>query len=215
MSQDNNHHASSCSTCAQSKVQRHFQTGKLMPLPTPHRPWSHIAVDFITDIPESEGSTAILTVADKFSRGLKLFSLPALPSTFGTIIQPNHPVLRHAGGHGVHSSYHKSGQPSWRVTLSLTSGYHPQSNGQVERSNQEIERYLHTYCASNQNDWAKFQPWVEYAQNSLIHFATNMTLLQCILGSQPPLFPWNTETEVPADDDWFHHSEGVWESAHQ
>lgn len=53
------------------------------------------------------------------------------------------------------------------ATVSLTSGYHPQANGQTERMNQEIGRYLRTYCQDNQNDWVHFLPWVEYAQNSL------------------------------------------------
>lgn len=75
------------------------------------------------------------------------------------------------------------------ITVSLTSGFHPQSNGQVKRLNQEIGRYLKTYCVNNQNDWAKYVPWVEYAQNSLKHSATNLTPFQCVLGFQPSHFP--------------------------
>lgn len=51
-----------------------------MPLPNPQHPWSHIAEDFITDLPESEGNTTVLVVADRFLKGLKLIPLPALPS---------------------------------------------------------------------------------------------------------------------------------------
>ncbi len=45
----------SCSVCAISKTPRHLPAGKLVPLPVPQRPWSHIGVDFITDLPNSEG----------------------------------------------------------------------------------------------------------------------------------------------------------------
>lgn len=102
--------------------------------------------------------------------------------------------------------------------MSLTSGYHPQSNSRVElwkkveRCNQEIGRYLSSYRADNQNNWVRFLPSVVYAQNSLRHPATKMTPFQCVLGFQPPLFPWNaTETEVPAVDDWFRRSDAVCE----
>ncbi len=41
------------------------------------------------------------------------------------------------------------------VNISLTSGYHPQSNGQTEHLNQELTRFLRTYCQQNQADWSK------------------------------------------------------------
>lgn len=51
-------------------------------------------------------------------------------------------------------------------------------------------------CTKKQNEWVLYIPWVEYEQNSLKHFATNLTPSHCILGFQPPLFPWNfTEAE--------------------
>lgn len=42
------------------------------------------------------------------------------------------------------------------VTVSLTFGYHPESNGQAERMNQEIGRFLRSFSSDNQSDWAKY-----------------------------------------------------------
>ncbi len=57
--------------------------------------------------------------------------------------------------------------------------------------------------------------WTEYAQNSLRKPATGITPFQCILGYQPPLFPWSGEpSNVPAVNDWIQRSEETWNQAH-
>ncbi len=45
------------------------------------------------------------------------------------------------------------------VTVSLSSGYHPQTNGQAERKIQELGRYLRAYCQVDQYSWSCFLPW--------------------------------------------------------
>ncbi|XP_049326823.1 uncharacterized protein LOC125787072 [Astyanax mexicanus] len=103
------------------------------------------------------------------------------------------------------------------ITVSHTSGHHPEANGQVERLNQEIGRLLRHYCHDQQGEWSRFLPWAEYSQNSLRSSSTGLTPFQCVLGYQPlgSRFPWNAErTDAPAVDDWFTHSERAWEQTH-
>ncbi|KAK3516619.1 hypothetical protein QTP70_022038 [Hemibagrus guttatus] len=58
--------------------------------------------------------------------------------------------------------------------------------------------------------WSEFLPWAEYTQNSLIHSSTGLTPFQCILGYQPPLFPWSGEpSNIPAVEEWYHLSQEV------
>lgn len=61
-----------CKTCAMNKSARQLPAGLLEPLPIPRRPWSHFAVDFVTDLPFSQGNTSILTVIDRFSKACQL-----------------------------------------------------------------------------------------------------------------------------------------------
>ncbi|KAI2644560.1 Transposon Ty3-I Gag-Pol polyprotein [Labeo rohita] len=100
------------------------------------------------------------------------------------------------------------------VSVNLSSGYHPQTNGQTERKIQELGRYLRAYCHEDQHSWSRFLPWAEYAQNSLRQDTTGLTRFQCVLGYQPPLFSWMEEpSHVPAVDHWFRESERVWDSS--
>ncbi|KAK3548492.1 hypothetical protein QTP70_013326 [Hemibagrus guttatus] len=79
----------------------------------------------------------------------------------------------------------------------------------------EIGRFLRTFCHNHQDSWNQFLGWAEYAQNSLHQPTTGLTPFQCVLGYQPPLFPWDGEpSDVPAVDYWFRESEMVWDSAH-
>ena len=56
-----------CPVCAQAKGNSQCAQGLLQPLLVPHCPWSHIAIDFVTGLPESQGHTVILTTVDRFS----------------------------------------------------------------------------------------------------------------------------------------------------
>ncbi len=221
---DTTKYIQNCITCNTSKSPRQLPAGLINPLPTPHRPWSHIAIDFITDLPNSQGNTTILTIVDRFSKACRLIPLPKLPTSFETAdLLCNH-VFRFYGlpedivsdcGPQFTSRVWSAFFKHLNVNISLTSGYHPQLNGQTERLNQEVIRFLRSYCQRQQSDWSRYLLWAEYAQNSLMKPATGMTLFKCILGFQPPLFPWSGEpTELPSVTDWLQHSEEVWDRAH-
>ncbi len=67
MARDVRRSVQGCEECAISKSPRNLPASKFLPLPVPNRPWSHIGVDFITDLPVSEGNACFLVVVDRFS----------------------------------------------------------------------------------------------------------------------------------------------------
>ncbi|KAL0150452.1 hypothetical protein M9458_054269 [Cirrhinus mrigala] len=213
-----------CSVCNITKASCQLPAGLLQPLPVPQRPWSHVAVDFITDLPPSNGYTTILSVVDRFSKGCRFIPLPKLPTAMETAELLCDWVFRFYGlpedvisDHGPQFSSRlwTSFFRLLEVNVSLTSGYHPQANGQAERLNQELTRFLRSYCHNHQEDWSRYLFWAEYAQNSLRKPSTNLTPFQCALGFQPPLFPWSGEpSELPAVNSWFQRSEETWNQAH-
>ena len=98
MREDVQNFVSDCSVCTQFKVTHQPPQGLLQPLPIPHRPWSHIALDFVTGLPTSNHNTTILTIIDRFSKAVHFIPLPKLPSASGTahlLIQ--HIVRLHGG----------------------------------------------------------------------------------------------------------------------
>ncbi|XP_036378515.1 uncharacterized protein LOC118773609, partial [Megalops cyprinoides] len=80
MAKDIRSFVATCSVCAQNKTTTQPPASLLQPMPVPRRPWSHIALDFVTGLSPSDGNTTILTVVDRFSKAIHFIPLPKLPS---------------------------------------------------------------------------------------------------------------------------------------
>ena len=57
-----------CDTCQQSKAVRPVPDGLLQPNQVPDQPWQCIAMNFITDLPDSDGYDMILVVIDGLTK---------------------------------------------------------------------------------------------------------------------------------------------------
>ncbi len=187
-----------CPTCAQCKPVNRPPDGLLHPLPIPSRPWSHIALDFVSGLPPSKGNTVILTVVDRFSKAVHFIPLPKLPSARETAQLMVDHVFRLHGlpvdvvsdrGPQFASRFWKEFCRQIGASASLSSGFHPQTNGQCERANQDLERMLRCLTSNNPSSWCQQLSWIEYARNSLPVAASGMSPFECSVGYKPPLFP--------------------------
>ena len=141
---------------------------------------------------------------DRFSKAVHFVPLNKLPSAS----EAAHLLVQHVIClHGIPTNIVSDHGPQfisrfWRAfctllgtTVSLTSGFHPQSNGQTERANQCLETVLRCLCANNPASWSTQLPWAEYAINGHTSAASKLSPFECCLGYRPPLFP-SQEEEV-------------------
>ena len=82
--------------------------------------------------------------------------------------------------------------------LKLSTAYHPQTDGETERVNQEIETYLRMFCQGQPDKWSGFIPMAEFAHNSATHSSTQKSLFSLILGYEPRDYPKIGQTFLPS-----------------
>ena len=219
MAADTKEFVSACAVCARSKASHQAPAGLPRPLPIPHRPMSHIAVDFVTGLPPLEGNTVILTIVDRFLKAAHFIPLSKLPSAVETA---NLLVLHVFRIHGIPVDIVSDRGPkfsarAWKAfcqalgaSVSLSLGYHPQTNGQIERANQDLGAALRCVTSRNPASWSTHLPWVEYAHNSLVCSATGMSPFMACNGFQPPLFPAQADVAVPSVQGHRRRARRVW-----
>jgi len=144
-----------CIICMRSKPQRHRPYESLQQLPIPERPWNSISMDFIEKLPSSSSFDTILVIVDRLSK--QAIFIPThdtitsaeLACLFVTHVFSKHRVpsyvMSNRGSEFV-SHFFRSLGTALDMRLHFTSGYHPEANGQAERTNQMLEQYLCVYC---------------------------------------------------------------------
>lgn len=140
-----------CDTCNRTKSFPMKKVGKLLPNRVPDHRWQIISVDVIGELPESRGYNAILVVVDRLSK--RIHAIPTVTSVDSEGMARlflDH-VWRHHGlpeevisdqGSAFVSHFSKELAGLLGIKLTPSTAYHPQTDGQTERVNQEIETYL-------------------------------------------------------------------------
>ena len=63
----------SCPVCQRMKSDNRKKAGVLQPIPLPERPWQQITTDLVTDLPESDGKTAVAVFVDRLTKMVHFF----------------------------------------------------------------------------------------------------------------------------------------------
>lgn len=186
----------SCVSCSRNKPRRHKPYGFLRPLPVAERPWHSISMDFIEQLPASDGYTSILVIVDRltkqaiFAPTTDKVNSEELAKLFLLNVFSKHGVPSHVSsdrGSEFISHFSRSLGTALSMKLHFTSGHHPEANGQAERTNQTLEQYLRFYCNYQQTDWASLLPLAEFAYNNAPHDSTGVSPFFANKGYNPAL----------------------------
>ncbi|GAA5865997.1 hypothetical protein JCM1840_003369 [Sporobolomyces johnsonii] len=185
-----------CDVCFRNKSRRSPAHGLLQPLPPPTRPWSSIATDFIVKLPTSrQGHDSIWVVVDRFTKFAHFVpcneagtDASKLTEMYFKTIFPVHGLpddIVSDRGTIFNSNFWRTLNRLTRTKLSMSTAYHPQSDGITERLNQSLEQYLRIFVNYAQDDWEELLPLAAFVHNDTIHSSTKSTPFFANYGFHP------------------------------
>ena len=142
-----------CAVCQQNKVNTHPTVPPLCPIaPTISLPFKQLSVDLITDLPVSSRFDSVMVVVDHgLTKGVilapcsKTVDAVGIAQLFFDFVFKwfgLHDTLISDRGPQFASAFTKELARLLKYDVRLSTAYHPQTNGQTERTNQELETYL-------------------------------------------------------------------------
>ena len=209
MASDVKRYVASCDDCQRNKSTNQPPSGLLRPLEIPKGRWQEIAMDFITGLPTTvSGYDCILVVVDRLTKRVHLSptcataSAPDVAKLFIRDIVRLHGVPRVIVSDRdtrFTSRFWTSLFEQLGTKLALSTAFHPQTDGQTERTNRTIGQTLRHYVAHNQADWETVLPLLEFALNNATSASTGFSPFLLDLGYQPTM-PSDLGTRVARHD---------------
>jgi len=167
-----------------------------MPNTILEKPWSHILADFITKLPLAQGYDAILVVCDHFSKmvhfiaTIEKMSAEGLAKLFWDHVWKLHglpeSIISDRGVQFV-AGMMKELNNLLGIQIKLLIAYHPQTDRQTERINQELEQYLRVFINHRQEQWPDWLGTAEFTYNNKVHAATKTLPFKANYGQDPKM----------------------------
>jgi hypothetical protein len=183
-----------CDICQKSKPRRHAPAGLLQPIPIPTQPFEVVTMDFIPELPESNGYDNILVIVDKLTKYALFIPTTTRLTEVGAAQLFFDNVITH---YGIPHQVITDRDTRWKgdfwgeicrllgTKRALTTAYHPQADGQTEIMNQGLEISLRAYVGPSRDDWSQFLNGLALAYNSTPHTATGFAPAFLLRGYVP------------------------------
>ena len=195
-SKDVHEYVRTCASCQRNKAGNTKRAGQLQPLPIPDAPWMSVGMDWITHLPATpRGHTSILVCVDRLSKMVHLIATKDTSGAEDTARLFFDNVVRL---HGVPKSIVSDRDARFTsyfwaslcdrlgVDRSMSTAFHPETDGQTERCNRILQDMLRHYINPMHNDWDEHLSAVEFAINNSYQESIQMSPFMLVYGQDPP-----------------------------
>ncbi len=198
MKKDIETYVRACEMCQRTKSSTQAKAAPLHPNAIPSQPWTHISVNIVTGLPRCKGYNAILMIIDRFSKEIIPIACTTEMSSEGWAKILHDKVYARHGmpqvvisdrGTVFISKFMKDLYDLLQIKANTSTTYHPQTDGQTERVNQEVEKYLRIFVNHLQDDWVEWLSLTTFTHNNRIHSATGKSPFEVNYGYNANVLP--------------------------
>ncbi|KAJ0435523.1 putative nucleotidyltransferase, Ribonuclease H [Helianthus annuus] len=181
-----------CLTCARVKIEYQKPAGLLQQPEIPKWKWEQISMDFVTGLPRSQrGNDTIWVIVDRLTKSAHFLAIRETDK-FSTLaeIYLKEVVSRHGVPTSIisdrdarfTSELWQAMHKSFGSRLDMSTAYHPQTDGQSERTIQTLEDMLRACVIDFGKNWEKHLPLVEFSYNNSYHTSIQAAPFEALYG---------------------------------
>ena len=180
-----------CDSCQKNKKDKSIKKAPMELTSTSEEAMEKLFLDIVGPLPETfNGNKYILTMQDDLSK--YSFAIPTenhLAETVARLLVKF--VFTKFGiprfiltdqGTDFTSKLMKNVTKLFHIDHNVTTAYHPQTNGALERSHQTLSNYLKHFINDHQNDWDEWLDFATFSYNTNTHTSTKFTPYEVLFG---------------------------------
>ncbi|GJT52146.1 putative reverse transcriptase domain-containing protein [Tanacetum coccineum] len=181
-----------CLTCAKVKAECQKPSGLLVQHVIPVWKWENIIMDFVTKLPKtSTGQDTIWVIVDRLMKSAHFLpiketdSMEKLTRQYLKEVASRHgvPILIISDrDNKITSHFWQSLNKALGTQLDMSTAYHPQTDGQSERTIQTLEDMLRACVIDFGKGWDRHLPLVEFSYNNNYHTSIKATPFEALYG---------------------------------
>ncbi|KAD4889453.1 hypothetical protein E3N88_21526 [Mikania micrantha] len=181
-----------CLTCLKVKAEHQRPSGLLQQPEIPMWKWDQISMDFITKLPRtSHNHDSIWVIVDRLTKSAHFipiredYSMDRLAKIYVNEIVSRHGVpisIISDRDSRFTSRFWQTLQNALGTQINMSTAYHPQTDGQTERTNQTLEDMLRSCVIDFGGSWDVHLPLVEFSYNNSYHTSIKCAPFEALYG---------------------------------